>query len=99
MTVAFGGEEHRLCIRIIIVYSIAQSQLNSFFVHVACESLDVFGAESLFFLKDLGHRRHQTTGDSQSYQFPLLHFSVAIQRGNVTSVLRSLSYFDGLDDF
>ena len=84
---------------IIIFNSLAQSQLNCFFVPVACEPLDVFGAESLFFLKDLGHRLHQTTGDSPSYQFLLQRLSVAIQRGIVTSFLRSLSYFDGLDDF
>ena len=69
------------------------------FVPIACESLGVFGAETLSFLKDLGHRLHQTTGDSQSYQFLLQHLSVAIQRGNSTSVLGTLSSFDGLDDF
>ena len=41
-----------------------------FLVSVACESLGVFGAES-FFLKDLGHHLHQSTGGSQSYQFLL----------------------------
>ena len=66
---------------------------------IACESLGVFGAKTLSFLKDLGHRLHQTTGDSQSYQFLLQRLSVAIQRGNSTSVLGTLSSFDGLDDF
>ena len=70
-----------------------------FFVPIACESLGVFGAETLSFLKDLGHRLHKTTGDSQSYQFLLQRLSVAIQRGNSTSVLGTLSSFDGLDDF
>ena len=70
-----------------------------FFVPVSCESLGVFGAEMLFFLKDLGHRLHQTTGDSQSYQFLLRRLSVAIQRGNSTFVFGTLSSFDGLDDF
>ena len=70
-----------------------------FFVPIACESLGVFGAETLSFLKDLGHRLHKTTGDSQSYQFLLQCLSVAIQRGNSTSVLGTLSSFDGLDDF
>ena len=37
-----------------------------FFVPVAYESLGVFGAETLSFLKDLGHRLHKTTGDSQA---------------------------------
>ena len=60
--------------------------IKYFSVPIACESLGVFGAEALSFLKDLGHRLHQTTGDSQSYQFLLRRLSVAIQRGNSTSV-------------
>ena len=32
-----------------------------FFVHIACESLGVFGAETLSFLKDLGHRHWRLT--------------------------------------
>ena len=59
------------------------------FVPIACESLGVFGAETF---KDLGHRLHQTTGDSNSYQFLLQRLSVAIQRGNSTSVLGTLSF-------
>ena len=53
-----------------------------FFIPIACESLGVFGAKTLSLFKDLGHRLHQTTGDSQSYQFLLKRLSVAIQRGN-----------------
>ena len=68
-------------------------------VPIACESLGVFGAEMLSFLKDLGHCLHQTTGDSQYNPFLLQHLSVAIQRGNSTSVLGTLSSFDGLDAF
>ena len=67
-----------------------------FFVPMACESLGVFGAETLSFLKDLGHRLHQTTGDSQSYQFLLQCLSVAIQRGNDVSILGALQVI--LDD-
>ena len=48
-----------------------------FFVPIAGESLGVFGAKTLSFFKDLGHRLHQTTGDSQSYQFLLKCLSVA----------------------
>ena len=70
-----------------------------FFVPIACESLGVFGAETLSFHKDLGHRLHKTTGDSQSYQFLLQRLSVEIQRENSTSVLGTLSSFDGLEDF
>ena len=45
-------------------------------------SLGVFGAAN-------GHRLHQTTGDSKSYQFLLQSLSVAIQRGNVLETLSS----------
>ena len=75
------------------------SSLGAKYFFVPIASLGVFGAETLSFLKDLGHRLHKTTGDSQSYQFLLQRLSVAIQRGNSTSVLGTLSSFDGLDDF
>ena len=80
----------------VLVAAVAESQKRKkysslgakyFFVPVACESLGMFGTAMLSFLKDLGHCLHQTTGGgSQSYQFLLLHLSVAIQRGNSTSV-------------
>ena len=57
-------------------------------------SLGVFGAETLFFLKDLGHRLHQTAGDSQSYQFLLQCLPVATQRGNSPRVhLGNIKFF------
>ena len=64
---------------------------------MACESLGLFGPETLSFLKDLGHHLQQTTGDSQSYQFLLQHLSIAIQRGNSILILGTLSSFDHLD--
>ena len=70
---------------------------NYFFVPVACESLGVFGAETLPFIKDLGHRLHQTTYWRLTI-LPVLT-PAPIQRGSSTSVLGTLSSFDGLDDF
>ena len=65
---------------------------------MACQSLGGFGPETLSFVKDLGHCLHQTTGDSQLYQFLLQRLSVVVQTGNAISVLGTLSSFDDLDD-
>ena len=59
-----------------------------FFVPVSCESLGVFGAETLSFLKGPWPSSAPNHGDSQSYQFLLQCLSVA-----------PLSSFDGLDEF
>ena len=44
--------------------SISSLGAKDFFAPIACESLGVYGAETLSLLKDLGHRLNQTTVDS-----------------------------------
>ena len=59
------------------------------FTPVAVETSGVVGPQSLAFLKDLGRRMRQVTGEerSLSYLRILQRVSVAVQRGNAASVL------------
>ena len=57
------------------------------FVPVAVETSCVFGTEALNFVKDLGHRLRQSTGDLKAGLYLLQRFSVAIQQGNAAAVL------------
>ena len=54
---------------------------------VAIETSGVFGPQTMDFLKDLGRRVTQTTGEERSTTFLLQRLSVAVQRGNAASVL------------
>lgn len=60
------------------------------FTPVAIETLGAIGPKSLAFLKDLGRRIRQQTGESKALPYLLQRLSVAVQRGNSASVLGSL---------
>ena len=64
------------------------------FTPIAVESSGVFGPLTLEFLKDLGFRLKQVTGDDNSYTYLVQRLSVVIQRGNTASVLGSASASD-----
>ena len=56
-------------------------------------SLETFGAwniESLDFIRELGRRASQATGDQRETAFLLQRISVAVQRGNAAAVRGSL---------
>jgi len=56
-------------------------------------SLETFGAwhfDSLSFVRELGRRAAQITGDQRETTFLLQRISVAVQRGNASSVRGSL---------
>ena len=59
------------------------------FVPVAIESSGVFGPQSLSFVKELGRRiRYQTREKAVAY--PIQRLSIAVQQGNVVSILGAL---------
>ena len=60
------------------------------FTPVAIETLGVIGPKSLVFIRDLGHRIQQRTGEVRSLMYLLQRLSVAIQRGNSASVMGSI---------
>ena len=52
------------------------------FTPVAIETLGAIGPKSLVFLKELGWRARQQSGDERAPSFLLQRLSVAVQRGN-----------------
>ena len=62
------------------------------FTPVVIETSGVFGPRTATFLKDLGHRLAQVTGDKKSTTYLLQRLSVAVQRGNVASVLGTIGH-------
>jgi hypothetical protein len=67
--------------------SLAASHL---IVPVAVETFGAWAMESLDFLRELGRRASQATGDQRETTFLLQRISVAIQRGNAASIRGSL---------
>ena len=59
------------------------------FTPVAIETTGIFGPCTAAFLRELGRRIHQETGEARSTAFLLQRLSVAVQRGNAASVLGS----------
>lgn len=59
------------------------------FTPVAIETSGVIGPRSLAFLRELGTRIRQYTGEARAHSFLLQRLSVAIQCGNAASVVGS----------
>ena len=59
------------------------------FVPVAIETLGAFGPKTLAFVRELGRRIRQETGDKMETSYLMQRLSVAIQRGNAAAVLGS----------
>ena len=58
----------------------------TFFTPVAIETTGVFGQRTTEFLKELGHRLRQVSGEANSYAYLTQRLSVAVQRGNAASM-------------
>ena len=70
------------------------SHLNSThaFTPVAIETSGVFGAKTMRFVQELGQRLERVTGEVRSINFLIQRLSVAVQRGNSTSVLGTIEF-------
>ena len=68
-------------------------------VPVAIESLGAIGPLSKAFLKDLGGRIQQQTGEARAHEYLLQRLAVAVQRGNAISILGSVGDLSGPDIF
>ena len=62
------------------------------FTPIAIETSGVFGPLTLQFLKDLGSRLRQATGDKNSYTYIIQQLSVSVQKGNTASVLGTIGH-------
>ena len=69
------------------------------FVPVAIETSGAMGPRSTEFLRELGYRLRQATGEVKSSIYLLQRLSVAIQRGNSASGLGTISLSDAFEDF
>ena len=56
------------------------------FTPVAIETLGAIGPKSLAFLKDLGRRIFQQSGESKATPYLLQRISVAVQQGNSAAI-------------
>ena len=57
------------------------------FIPIAIESSGACGPLTLEFLRDLGNRLRQATGEESSFVYLLQRLSVAVQRGNAAAIL------------
>ena len=60
------------------------------FTPVAIETAGPFGPETFTFLRELGCRLKQATGEAKSFSYLLQRLSVAVQRGNAAAVMGAL---------
>ena len=75
------------------------SLINTYhFVPVVIETLGVWNTEGLALMRDIGRRTSRITSDPRETSFLLQRLSVAVQRGNATSVRGSLPTVDGEED-
>ena len=55
------------------------------------ETSGVYGQKTTDFIKELGHRLRQVSGEANSFQYLAQRLSVAIQRGNSASVMGTMN--------
>eukprot|EP00731_Ephydatia_muelleri_P032900 Em0024g444a len=70
-----------------------------FFTPVAIETSGVFGPKTKEFLKELGLRLRQVSGEANSFAYLTQRLSVAIQRGNAASVLGTIKMDSEEEEF
>ena len=59
------------------------------FIPLAFETLGVFGPKTLAFVRELGRRISQETGEERETSFLMQRLSMAVQMGNSAAVLGS----------
>ena len=59
---------------------------------IVIKTFGPFGPKSLAFVEELGSRTCQETGEEIETCYGIQHFPMAIQRGNVAAVLKSLGH-------
>ena len=68
------------------------------FIPVSVESTGVFGPRTVSFVKDLGRRIIQQSGNTNATTYLRQRLSMAIQRGNALSVLGTCNFSPPLFD-
>ena len=79
--------ENCIWIRLNNIYNLDQCHI---FTPVAIETAGPFGPETFMFLRQLGCRLKQVTGEPKSISYLQQHLSIAMQRGNAAAVMGSM---------
>ena len=69
-----------------------------FFVPIAVETSGVWGKDGMKFVKDVGQRLQIVSGEPRSKAFLVQRISIAVQKGNVASILGTLPHGKELDE-
>jgi hypothetical protein len=73
--------------------------MNTFiFVPVAIETSGVWGQAGLQFIKQIGNRIREATGEKASTNYLIQRISIAIQQGNAAAILGSFPESKGLEE-
>ena len=78
---------------------IQSPQLKQHFLPVSIETSGSLGPKTRDFLKELGYRLRQATGEINSSSYLLQRLSIAVQRGNMASVMGSIGHSTDMDFF
>ena len=81
------------------VLKIQSPQLKPHFLPVSIETSGSLGLKTRDFLKELGYRLRQATGDINSSSYLLQRLSIAVQRGSMASVMGSIGHSADMDFF
>ena len=83
--------------RDIITSQLATQSMMALMVNY--ETSGVFGPKTMEFLKGLGHRLRQVSGEANSFAYLTQRLSVAVQRGNAASVLGTMKMGSQEEEF
>ena len=79
-------------------YKYRELARNYIFIPVATETMGSWGPAGLSFVKEIGQRITDCTGDKRSTSFLFQSISMAIQRGNITSIRGTVPNTRTLDE-
>ena len=65
---------------------------------VAVETFGACGSQGLNLIKEIGKRISEVTGEKRSTFYLLQNISMAIQRGNTSCVIGTVTVSEGLDE-
>ena len=68
------------------------------FTPIAIESSSVFGTEAISFVRELGLRLKNVTGETASHHYLIQKLSVAVQRGTAAAILGSMGGLATLEE-
>ena len=74
-----------------------QELTNYMFIPVAVETYGAWGQQGLKFIKEIGRKMRDVTGEKRSTFFLSQNISMAIQKGNSACIMGTVPTSEGLD--